>query len=411
MKIFAILLALSMQDASENEENRPQAEVRLWHDFSHPDVLSPEEIAGYSLATSELLHLAFDEVILGEGAEQSLGERLLRSLVAFGTLVPLEASLSGAAHEYGHFRGFSLAGMSDFEFVNDGDSSDRINVTPWSAFSTQLGNHWLGGDAYLATVSDWGGFATSDPRFHILMETGGFNQQQYEVELIAQKAQDGRAHPLDAVSYFARLLGVLAYPRGDNEDNSDIRDYADELAELGVKTNANEIRYKSQLLKLVSGSSLALLARVVDYLWTGDKTVRPLVVELGQAKLYWPEFSSHMTLQGPTIKVSERIDWLGNAHFLSFERSLSENVSEYGIGSNGQFLGLPFQYRFFYNTESGYWLEGGPIINITSWLSVGFKAYTAKGYSFQREMFGSVPHFVKERESGLRGFLELNIEL
>lgn len=401
------------QDPCEFEKSRPEMQLRLWHNFSHTEVLDRDEIAGWSLAVPELLHFAADKGILGSDSErQGAGERALRSFAAIAPLIVIESSIAGASHEYGHFRADSMAGMNDFEFVNENDDSDRFNANPFNAFSTQLLTHWFGGDNYLATVGDWDDFSR-DPNylpFRTMMEAGGLNQNQYNAELMAEKMMNGRAHFLDSVTYFSNSLMTLLYPTG--VENSDIDDYIDDLDRLGVKTSVKEIKFWSQLPKFVSNSTLSFLIGAMDYWVNGDKRVEPMRLAIGGGfQIYWPEFASYLTLFGPTVKVGERIGWEGQAFTIYFERSLSENVSEAGIGWKGRISDwLSAEAKILHNFGAdGTWVEGGPVIRLFSWLSVGAKGYYGDGYTFHREIVGQVPSFLEEKEFGVKGFVEANI--
>lgn len=411
MKV-AIFLLLQVFGGDEGvDQKQPEAMVRIWHNFSHDDVLDRDEIAGWSLAVPELLHFAADKLILGDSEKQGTGERVLRFFGAAAPLTVIESAIAGASHEYGHFRAYSMAGMRKYEFVNENDDFDSFSANPLNAFSTQLLTHWFGHDLYLA---GWKGEPTLEFRqyrfeFDAMMEAGGLNQQQYNTELVAEKVLDGRAHPLDVITYLAGALGTVRYPLGEN---SDISDYIADLESLGIETDARDIKIFSQIPKLFSNSNVSLLLSVWDYWLTGDKRVEPLKVEVGEFSLYWPEFASYLTLHGPTVKVSERIGWQDHAFTLYCERSLSEDVWEVGVGWKGQVTDfLSAEAKVFHNFgEGGTWVEGGPTIWLFSWLSVGAKAYYGDGYTFNREISGQVPSFLEEKEYGVKGFLEVNLK-
>lgn len=403
---------MQLLDGQDSDESRPEAKMRLWHNFSESGVLDRDEIAGWSLAIPELLHFAADKLVLGSDSEcQETGERILRFFGATAPLVVIESAISGASHEYGHFRADSMAGMRHYEFVNENDDSDNFSANPLNAFSTRLLTYWFGHDLYLA---GWEGEPTLEFRqyrfeFGAMMEAGGLNQQQYNAELVAEKVLDGRAHPLDVITYLAGALGTVRYPLGEN---SDISDYIADLESLGIGTDARDIKIFSQIPKLFSNSNISLLLSVWDYWLTGDKRVEPLRLNLGDCQIYWPEFASYLTLRGPTVKVSERIGWQDQAFALCFERSLSEDVWEVGIGWKGRITDfLSAEAKIFHNFgEGGTWVEGGPTIRLFSWLSVGVKAYYGDGYTFNREISGQVPSFLEEKEFGVKGFAEVNLK-
>lgn len=399
------------QDPCDFEKSRPEMTIRVWHNFSHSEVLDRDEIAGWSLAVPELLHFAADKGILGSDSErQGAGERVLRSFAAIAPLIVIESSIADASHEYGHFRADSMAGMNDFEFVNDNDDSDRFNANPFNAFSIQLLTNWFGRDVYAATADDWDDFSR-DPNylpFRTMMEAGGLNQNQYNAELVAEKVLNGRAHFLDSVTYFFNSLMTLMYPTG--VENSDIDDYIDDLDRLGVKTSVKEIKFWSQLPKLAGNSTLSFLIGAMDYWVSGDKLASPMKLELGEFNIYWPEFASYLTLFGPTVKVVEQVDWRDFVYRFTFEQSLSENIFEIGGGAKHAWTDwLSTEYRIAYNSEGGFWIEGAVALKLFPWLSIGAKPYFGRGYTFNREILGQVPSFIEEKEFGVKGFVELNV--
>lgn len=423
MKTCMFLLLQLFGGDQDSCEKRPEMKVRIWHNFSHDEVLDRDEITGWSLAVPELLHFAADKGILGNDPEcQSTGERILRSFGVIAPLVVIESSIAGASHEYGHFRAFSMAGMRHYKFVNENDDSDRFSANPFNAFSTQLLKHWFGGDNYAASISDsdWQEFQARLPRsaerhrllvmWDAVMEAGGLNQNQYNAETMSEKMLDGKAHFLDGVTYYSNLLSTLLYPAVGG--NSDILDYVEDVRELGIKTSVNEVKWYSQIPKLVSNSTLSFLVGAVDFWLTGDKLVEPLKLELGECAIYWPEFASYLTLHGPTVKVGERIGWQDQVFTLSLERSLSDEMWEAGISWKGRITDfLSCEARIIHNFgENGTWLEGGPTIRLFSWLAVGIKAYYGDGYTFNREMVGQVPSFLEEKEFGVKAFVEVNVK-
>lgn len=417
MGLFLTVCLFLQSPSLESDGDQPQMRLRLWHDFSHPAVLDREAIAGWTLMPSELISYAADKFILGsEPQKQSVGGRLWRSLAAGAPLFVFELVNAGSSHETGHVRAASLAGLIHPEFVNEDDPTDRFKVTPFTTFKTQL-RQVLGGDSYLITSGekDWLEFWADSERaphwreFFTLLEGDGLNQNQFNAQLIASKVMDGNAHPLDSISYFVNLTATALY---DRDEENDIKDYIELLEMRGIRARKSEVRVWSQIPKLFSNSTLTLFGSVINYWANGEKEVQPIRChQIGNYRFYWPEFVGWLTLFGPTVQVAERVDWDSLAgrftYTFSFERSLSENISEIGFASKGPSAGwLSAEFAVFHNlNEGGTWLEGGPILKLCSWLSVGIKAYYGRGYSFHREMVGHIPHFMEKGESGIKGFI------
>lgn len=420
MMFVVLILAFQVgQDQDVQQEIHPRARVKLWHDFSNNEVLDRDEIAGWTLAAAKVMHLIAKHAI-GKPAEQGWCERLLRGVGTTSLLFVFNSTLSTTSHEYGHFRSFSLAGMTHYKFVPMDDETiywdDAVNATPFGAFSLMFANQWLGRQDYGATVSleDWQEYFANPKfidfhsEFALLSEAGGVNQEQYNAEIIAGEVKDGVAHPLDALAYFPAAIGTATYQLGWE---SDLSDAIALLAELGIETDAREIRRTSQWPKLFSGSAIALAASMVDYFLTGDEVVKPLRVELRDFSFYWPEFASYLTLFGPTIKASASIGYEKHDVTFSYEWSLPvEEVADVGIGWRGPVLGpLSGEMLFVRNVEEGWWFEATAILRLSSWLGIGVKHYQGRGYTFRREIIGQEPHFLEERERGVKGFLEVSI--
>ena len=407
-------LSQTIPDDSSKESLSP--ELRVWRNFSS-DVLDVDVIEGWTGNATHSVHYVFDKLILGEKPEdQSAGERALRFGAAAVPLLLVERGISGASHEYGHFRVYSMIGSHDFEFVNKKDQNDRFDADPFNSFFTIL-KKTLGGKQYSATASfDQSASYYRDyfrhyREFDVMAEAGGLNQQQYNLEKLSDNILDGRAHPLDSVTYLINLIGTVRY--STDFSGSDITDYIDDLRLLGVKTDVNKVKWVSQAPKVFSNSGLSVFLGAVDYWQTGNRKIEPLTMEVGEVRAYWPEFASYLTLYGPTVKVSQRNDWKGNSFTVSLERSLSDGQLETGIGWKGPIISnvLSAEARLVHNfNEGGTWIEGGPTLQLFSWLTIGVKGYSGNGYTFRREIAGQVPDFVESQESGLKGFIQVNIQ-
>lgn len=413
--VFLLLQVFGGQDG-QSDQGKPEATVRVWHNFS-TDALDRDEIASWTLVAPEFLHFAADRLILGDSEKQTAGGRGIRLLGAILPLLAIEAPMMGASHEYGHFRADSIFGMKNFEFIDENDDSDRFSADPFNAILAVVGN-WTGHRVSAGVSdSDWENFFSYSqnppPHFDeylVMVDAGGLNQSQYNSEVISERVLNGDAHVLESVTYFANLFGTVLYPT--EIKSSDVTGYVDDLYLLGSKTDVDTVQYWSQLPKLFGNTSLSLLRSLVNFIETGDKKVEPLRLQLGDFRLYWPEFASYLTLHGPTVKIAERLDWRSQAFTISLEGSLSKDMWEAGIAWKGKITNfLSGEARALCNLESGgTWVEAGPVVRLFSWLSVGCKAYYGNGYTFNRDVSGQVPSFLKEEEYGVKGFLELDLK-
>ena len=382
--------------------------LRVWRNLTQSE-LDRDEITSWTLVPSELLHY---------GADYLVGDSFWRAVCAIPLLIVLEIPLSGASHEYGHFRIGSLAGMDQPQFINEDNPNDRYNANPFNTYTRMFRQLILMDGLYAVGQSDdaWEKFL-ADPRwsaywleYEIMTEASGLNQQQYNAETLAGKVLDGNAHPLDAITVISNLLATITYPVGEN---SDIVDYIHLLRERGIKTNVKQIKLYSQLPKLASNSALSLTRALVGYLDEPgtDSAVKPLALVRDNWHFYWPEFSSYLTLYGPTIKLSQSNRWRNQIIYFSLENSLSKNIFEVGLGWKLPIANfLTIEPRIIHNFQSGSWLDNNwfeieTSAKIYSWLALGFKAYGARGYTFQRDITGQEPSFLEKREFGLKGFL------
>ncbi len=411
--ILALLLQVSIQDEAPMDPAKYRGKIELWRDYSHPEVISHEQLAGVTLSLAVPLSLAADEVILGDGKEQSVWERLIRGLAAGQILQWIESPLTSAAHEYGHFRVYQIAGMSEIGFVED-DKTNFVRATPIRAFELMFRQMTLKSDSYLATVAEREvvGFQnrltsfSEGTKFIAMMDAGGLNQEQFLAEKIGERVQQGEAVLTDVVMYYLSLTATWLYP---SDKDGDPDDYVEGLRRLGVETSLGEVRQHSQWPKIFSGSSIAFLIAIGEYFANGDKEVSHLSLPLGErGRIYAPEFASYLTLRGPTLNVRERITCEGNSLDLLYERSYADGSTEWGIGWQGKLFSF-LSARFKHLRNDGHWTEGGPVVHLSDWFSVGAVAYQARGYTFHRDVFGAVPDFVEDKESGVKLFVELNV--
>ena len=418
--LFAALQALAQDEVvvTAQQDTRFRGKLEFWRDVSNPDILSHEQIGSLALSSAAPLTFLADEFLLGKGATQGKFERLLRLAVSFQTLRWLQEPISVAGHEYAHVRGYQVAGMdsgANFVVVEDLEVADEVN--PFSAYELMFRQMTLKSEQYGVTIDsgDWYEF-NADPKrgtfpnrqkLSAMWEAGGLNQQQFQMEALGERVQSGQAQLLDLVMYY---MGIKATNGYADVANGDISDYVKDLDQLGVNASMNEVRSRSQWPKLLSGGTLAFLAAIGDYLSTGDKEVQSVRLKLNNLEIYTPEFSSYLTTRGPTLKTRERIALDGQNLDLYFERSYSDSSAEIGIGWKGQLHGrLSGQIKYLRNLEGdGFWLEGGPVVNITNWFAIGAVAYRAEGYTFHRDVFGAVPDFIEESDSGLKLFVEFN---
>lgn len=420
--IVAVLLVVCSPPVFSEEKldvDSMEHRFRIYYNFSSGKVLDVDSISGWSLAYSETLHTVADNLLIGrDPKDQSVGERLLRFGGSAVLMALLEIPASATTHEYGHFRMDSIAGMYKPRFGSDRDEDYEFISTPFNAYTLLFEAAATGGfNTYHATqdpreTTKLEGDSKRAPyrsRFDIMSEAGGLNTSQYTAEVVMSRVLDGYAHPLDIVTYNSYSLATVVYVEGEG---GDIGDYADLLEKEGINASHSEIRIISQIPKVLGNSSVSLFLGAIDYVVTGDRQVEPLGIEIGPAKVLWPDFASYLTLNGPTVKLIEQVNVGGQRFYLTAERPFPKNVIEGGLGWRGdvcKYFGA--EAYLVHNFDSGgNWAEVAIAVRPCEWFGFGVKGYYGDGYTFRREVAGTSADFMEERESGLKGFVEINLK-
>ncbi len=418
MKLFFVLVVFQVLSAGafgeENDKPRagPHIQFQMWQSAIHPEILDIDSIAGYYLDAVEALHFGADLVVGRNPSEQIVWGRIIRSALAGTALFYLEHPLRGAAHEYSHFQALSRAGLKKFEIF-----SPQLGVTltanPLNVFATRFSNWFGSGVEYIAYVS--AGRARElleNPRgveLRAIASAAGINAQQYYTSELAKRLMERGLSFLDAMTYFVNVYATMSYPL---TEDGDIAQYVEQLAKLGVEADPMTVGTFAQLPRLVSGSSLSLLVALVDYYVTGDKLARPLALNIGNARIYWPEFTSYLTLFGPTVGAEEYVG-LGNHRFsLGYEYALPTGVSDVSASWSTTFFrgDVGVRTSVYYNpAKRGFWTEDSVAVFSVPWLTLGIKFVYGSGYTFRREVAGKIPDFLEEQEADVKGFVSVHL--
>lgn len=409
-------------------EIRPEGHARIYYDSSaNNGIYDRAFVSSVTISGVEVMHFAVGKLIWGsEPKTQTPLERILRSLGSALPLVLIEIPMVGAAHEYGHFRAYNLAGMKEPRFISADDRTSYY-TDPGVAFRMIALQSFSAGEFLFAgqSTEEVEKFKNDpermryEPYYSTIIDADGLNQEQYIAELVGLKSLRGRAHPLDAITFFVASAGTVGYSM--HGDGGDISEYVADLARVGIKTDNNQIRVVTQVPKLLSNSSISFLVAWFDYWITGDNAVEPLALELGDFRVNWPNFYSYLTLHGPTVKGVERVSWRNYAVSLSYERSLANGSHEAGLMLEGDvFRWLSVSAEGLRNfTTGGTWAEAEVALrplalfgeaDALSWFEFGAKGYYGRGDTFRREVAGPTLHFEEESTSGVKFFAGLNIK-
>lgn len=408
-------------------EIRPEGHARIYFDSSSNEgIYDRAFMTGVTLSACETLHFVVGKVVWGsEPEKQTPLERIVRSLGSAIPLVLLEIPINGASHEYGHFRGHNLAGMKNPRFLSSDGQRTQYYTDPGIAFRQIALQSFIPGEFLYAsqTPEEFEKFRNDKERqryasyYEAVIDGDGLNQEQYNAEMVGLKTLRGKAHPLDAITFFVCSVGTVSYKMGDDDD---ISEYITHLKKVGIKTDVDQIRITSQIPKALSNSSISLLVAWLDYWITGDDKVEPLALKPGDFRINWPDFYSYLTLHGPTIKGVERVSWRNYAIHLSYERSLSDGSHEGGVMLEGNFFRwLSASVEGVRNfTTGGTWAEAEVALRPLAlfgeaeelrWLELGAKGYYGTGDTFRREIVGPMLHFEDDKASGVKFFIGANI--
>ncbi len=399
----------------ENEDNsldiqRHNTDLNITRNITEEEVIDTDEISSVYLSATEFLHEGADEIIVSDNPEeQSAENRLWRSLATAPVLAGLEFTLSQAAHEYGHFRGFSKAGMTDFQFSRM-DGSNRRSANPLNAFTTRIDQ--LFGRKTVATVSqeDWKGFLKDPERsqhsskYLAMMEAGGINIQQYSADQISDQIREGDAHVLQGPTYAINAFGGSLYTTSDGKD---IHDYVRYMEDLGIDTSQQEL-VLAELSQLLSNSTISFAKEIPEYLKTGEGRIEPLGIGLDDnTALMLPEFSSYLTTEGPTIRYEQRLRSKGEEKDsvlnLSVESALSGDGTDFGVGYRRELSeNLEIGGNAAYNpSKGGAWVEIDAEYDAGG-VDLGLEVYGGSGYTHTRSSTGNRHAFEEETEAGVK---------
>jgi len=399
------------------EESAPRSNVDiakghysfgLAYDISSGRVLDRDLISAVGEASTVPVHLLADKLIIGHGENQSKVERGLRLGTALIAASIHDAIVAGATHEFGHFRAFEQAGfeLSDFRFVNNDDPTDNFSGSALGAFRVSYlhGLDLLSGAAdgkYSAFVSDeaWEEFINDPERFRqwktleVMMEAGGFNQSQHNLDRVADRILSGDGQLTDLAWYYSNFLVQALYP--NTAFNGDKGDYVSALERLGVDSSTEDLNY-AHAARLLSNSHISLVRGAAQYVRTGQRSITPISFDVGKFEVYLPEFNSHLTLHGPTVGSSVRVDRGLHSVELGFEYALGDSMREMSVGWKGPLKGrLSGEAKLFRNLDrGGVAVEVGPVVEFNLGKNRRFMLapsyYSYNGYTFRRELVGSV---------------------
>ncbi|TSC89128.1 MAG: hypothetical protein G01um10143_509 [Parcubacteria group bacterium Gr01-1014_3] len=376
------------------------------YDFSYPEIMSRENISDTALGTSKIIDHTLDLGIRKlTGGKR--GDYMSAMIITGFTTAIMEHSLSVAEHEMGHLQVWSRAGISrnHFRFYDTKNEPHKVDdfLEIWNA--VWVDNQGLKGAAVGLDTSGYNElYGNPDLTGHfteinIMIEAGGLNQIQYSLERINNRIYAGEGHILDGPGWLWRMNNTLMY--NTSMENSDIRDYLDDLKLLGIRSNIGHVK-NIQWLKYLSGSSLAMYTGVYNFFDHGETKLKPPF-------LWWPEFASYLTTHGPTLKIRRPIRERGAMLEPSIQFSLDDTKhEEYGLRIEDQLTRWArLNLGGFINRADGHWLDGALTLSPFAWLDLGVGFTYGKGWTYEREINGKTFWFADEDEFSIKGSISI----
>jgi hypothetical protein len=313
------------------------------------------------------------------------------------------------SHEYGHISSLSKVCACDPVLGrSDGDPSAWRPLNPGRLFLQGLSP--VTGSVVSASEEDWdeidrrfAGRPDAHRRMTLMMEAGGFNQEQVLVSRYGARARDGALSFLDTPAYLWTAIGTIRYPKSVEE--SDLEDYTEGLEGDGIE--ASSVRVKAlSALRLAGGSGLAAAWGLATGLATGKGgSARPLSIEPAPGLLlFWPEFESHLTQAGPTVRTTSPLR-VGGWEFLpSVERSFAEGGEALEGGLRIRAPLYPYLHldgAAYAGDRGGRWGSLVAELRPLPWAAVTLGVEGGRDYTFQRDIYGAGNDFLDPSERSL----------
>jgi hypothetical protein len=368
--------------------------------LNYPGHIDRENIATFSMAASDTLHLA-----LQDDADDPFYLRIPK----WGAAFAMDSAIRYVAHEYGHLSSFSKAGYRTAIF---GDKNKLSTSAPRASLSRMLldgFNPWSS-SAVSVSQSDWDGIVTDFGgdqdklrRFRIMIKGGGLNQESVTLERYADRLIDGELSYLDTMPFVISGAAVLRYPVG--MELSDTGDYIHELRAGGLRTTAGRIHTLSALT-LLSGSTLAA-ARGFVFGLTSSRggRVEPFVLSpVASVEVFAPELENYLSQYGPTLKPSLPLRIHGVVLRPSYEHLFitGKSMGEAGLSVRAPLTSfLVLAGAGFRNSDGGSWFEGGVDVFPLTWLALSVGYAEGWDYSFHRDVYGAGNDLLHRRERSL----------
>lgn len=407
---MVLLAALGLQaQEPEDEEDEPLREpgpaARLQavepfarYNLTHPYHLDRRTVAGLSIGFMDLAHAGFLDA-----GDDPLGARLVKWAFSGGVSI----AVTHVAHEYGHLSSLSQVGRHlDYVLAfPDEPEEGREDLTLGHLFAQGLGfaeRRSIGVDE-----DDWesirrifSGRPRDFNRYLLAAEAGGMNQEQVIVSTYGERARAGRLSYLDTPGWIWTAAGTLLYPA--SRVDGDLSRYEDLLEADGHSTSTSSIKAVS-MVRFLGGSGVAAIrGAVLGFVGEDGGFVPPAVWDLGDGvRLFWPEFESWLTREGPTIRTILPVRWGAWTLEPAYERSFAGGGVGHEAGARVRWSAsevFALTGSASLSDAGGRWVELEAEIRPAPWASLLLGLEGGRGYTFRREVFGALTHVLEDSE-------------
>lgn len=354
-------------------QSQPQeVDTGFHYDATHRTHLTRDSVTMSFGGVIDLIHLAMSD----EVDDPRIVKFLKYSFSAWTDTV-----LENAVHEYGHISSLSMVGfdMRPTLYVDEekfgsfnpaslivgsmiGRPSLVIPVENWDKAAAELGSKY---NTYLVSVM-----------------AGGLNQEQLQASRFTERYLSGNLSHLDCFSVIWANSSTFRYPLTDG----DLTNYISALRQTGSNTSTGAIKNYS-LLRFASGSSLKAFYSMLTGLSGAEHGfVKPISTSFGDTIIYWPEFQSYLTLDGPSVKTTVPIKFDDMFVLPSVEAA---HGAEVGIRITKPLLSFLVTSAAIYHQNEGTWMDGSLTVKPWKWLGL-FAGYEyGHGHTLHRDVFGA----------------------
>ena len=380
------------------ETARPQRVEFGWRfNLSQPSHVDRQNVSDLSIGAMDALHLG-----MGDSGADVAPLRVLK----WGVSIWYAAAVSFMAHEYGHVSVMSKTGHRDPVYgTSETPREEWRSLSAAELFVKGLepkkdSSVSIRQSEWEEVVAEFGGDPDALLRLNTMLEAGGFNQEQAIVTRYGVRTRDGALSFLDTTGYLWSAAGTIRYPA--SVDESDLGDYSELLEGRGYHASPARIKALSAL-RLVGGSGLASVVGLFQGFFGGQGGgVAPFFVEPSPGwRVYWPELESYLTQAGPTVRLTVplRIDLV--EILPSLERSFAggDAVAEAALRIRAPlFAFLRLEGVVHASDAGGTWHALALEILPVPWIALSLGVEGGRGYTFQRDVYGSGNEFLEDSE-------------